>query len=106
MMHNYMHRRSFLAILGASAAAWPLAARAQQLKVPVIGYLDSGAAQQDPIYMAAFHKGLSEMGYVEGRNVAIEYRGTEQRDQLPALAAELVSRRVTVIFAVGGVVRI
>jgi putative tryptophan/tyrosine transport system substrate-binding protein len=95
-----IRRREFIAALG-GAAVWPLAAVAQQ-GVPVIGYLDSGAAEPDANMMAAFRKGLSEMGYVEGRNVAIEYRGAEQRNRLDALAAEFVSRRVAVINAVAG----
>src|SRR5262245_4337749 len=89
------HRRSFLTLLGgAAAAAWPLAARAQQRPMPVIGYLGSTAAPP-----AEFRKGLAEIGYVEGHNVAIESRAAQQNDELPALAAELVQRRVTVIFA-------
>jgi len=98
-----MRRRDFIAGLG-SAAVWPLAARAQQQQpaMPVIGFLFAGtAARPSPTEMAAFFKGLNEMGYVEGRNVAIEFRGAEQYDQLPALAADLVRRKVAVIFASG-----
>jgi putative tryptophan/tyrosine transport system substrate-binding protein len=91
-------RRTFIAGLG-SAAAWPLAARAQQAVMPVIGWLDSGQGRPNPAGETAFRKGLSEMGYVEGRNVAIEYRGSGQPEQLPAAAAELVRQRVAVIFA-------
>jgi putative tryptophan/tyrosine transport system substrate-binding protein len=95
-----MRRRQFIAGLG-GAAAWPIMARAQQPKMPVIGWLDSGQGHPNPAGETAFHKGLNEMGYVVGRNVAIEYRGTGQPEQLPALAAELVRRRVAVIVAIG-----
>lgn len=94
-----MERRSFLAALSC-AAIWPLAANAQQKAMPVIGYL--GSASPDPIatLLAAFHEGLSETGYVEGQNLAIDYRWAEHRyERLPALAADLVSRRVDVIAA-------
>src|SRR5262249_13878512 len=95
-----MKRRDFIALLAATAAAWPLAARAQQPALPVIGYLVAGgpgtAFSLDP-----FLKGLSEMGYVEGRNVTFVFRGTERYDELPALAAELVRRRVNVIYTGG-----
>jgi putative tryptophan/tyrosine transport system substrate-binding protein len=94
-----MRRRDFVAGLG-SAAAWPIAARAQQAPLPVIGLLSSVFADTHPI--GAFHRGLAEQGYVENRNVAIEYRFAEGRyDRLPALASELVSRPVDVIAAVG-----
>ena len=92
-----MKRRTFIAGLG-SAAAWPVVARAQQSVMPVIGWLDSGQGQPNPAGATAFRKGLSEMGYVEGRNVAIEYRGSGQPEQLPAAASELVRQRVAVIF--------
>jgi putative ABC transport system substrate-binding protein len=94
-----MRRRAFISFLGA-AAAWPLAARAQQTAMPVIGYLGTGT-RPDPSALVPFGKGLSQMGYVEGRNVAIEFRMTEQYSQMPALAAEL-ARRATVIYAYGG----
>jgi putative ABC transport system substrate-binding protein len=95
-----MRRRDFIALVG-GAAAFPLAARAQQPKMPVIGVLGTGSVMLSGPDGAAFLQGLSETGYVEGRNVAIEYRGAEnQFDRLPALAAELVRRQVSVIFAV------
>ena len=95
-------RREFIALIGAAAAPsllWPLAARAQQPAMPVIGWLDSGRGQPNAAGSAAFRKGLSEVGFVEGRNVTIEYRGGEHYEQLSAFAAELVRRRVAVIFA-------
>jgi putative tryptophan/tyrosine transport system substrate-binding protein len=92
-------RREFIALLGSAAVAWPLAARAQQSAVPVIGWLDSGRGQPSTASSAAFRKGLGEIGYVEGHNVTIEYRGGEHYEQLRASAADLVRRRVSVIFA-------
>src|SRR5262245_8933582 len=93
-----MKRREFVAFLG-GAATWPLAARAQQPKMPVVGYFSS-ASRRD--LAAAFRQGLKEAGYVEGQNVAIEYRFAEnQYDRLPALAADLVRRQVVVIYANG-----
>ena len=92
-----MRRREFITLLG-GAAAWPLAARAQQPVMPVVGFLNSAGDK----WTTAFRRGLSEEGQIEGRNVAIELRSTEQYGEVPSLAAELVRRRVTVIAALGG----
>ena len=98
-----IRRREFVTLLG-GAAAWPLAARAQQPAVPVIGYLALSAPEPIAYQMSAFRKGLSEVGFVEGRNVAIEGRfANNDYDRLPELAADLVRRRVGVIVAAGGV---
>src|SRR5262245_46608766 len=98
-----MKRRSFIALLG-GAAAWPVAASAQQPAMPVIGFLATYKLDQfGKTMLAAFRDGLKETGFEEGRNVAIEFRSAEGRyDRLPALAAEFVSRRVSVIAAAGG----
>jgi putative tryptophan/tyrosine transport system substrate-binding protein len=97
-----MRRRELMLLLGGVAAVWPLVARAQQKAMPVIGYLHYGSPGPFAPFVTAFHQGLSETGYVEGQNLAIEYRWAEGRyDQLPALASELVDRKVDVIAAFG-----
>jgi putative tryptophan/tyrosine transport system substrate-binding protein len=96
-----MHRRDFIkVVVVGSAATWPLAARAQQSSMPVIGYLGPGSAQSDAFRVTGFRQGLKEAGYVEAQNLKIEYRWAEDHyDRLPAMAADLVRHQVAVIVA-------
>ena len=99
-----MNRREFITLLGGAAVAWPIAAQAQQSAMPVIGFLDPRSPDAMTERLRGFRQGLRDTGHVEGENVAIEYRWAEnQRERLPALAAELVRRQVAVIFPTGNV---
>src|SRR4051794_9120266 len=93
-----MHRREFITVLGSAAAGWPLVARAQQPLMPLIGFLSGASLETMREYVLAFHRGLADTGFVEGRNLAVEYRWAEgHNDRLPALAADLVRRGVAII---------
>ena len=98
-----MRRREFITLLGGAVATWPLAARAQHVPVPLIGFMSSRSSAESAYLVAAFRKGLNEEGYIEGRNVAIEFRWANGRyDQLPALATDLVKQRIALLAALGG----
>src|SRR5260370_19440702 len=100
-----MRRRNFIALLGSAAAAWPLAARAQQPAMPVIGFLHSQSPETYAEMMRGFRQGLKDSGYIEGETLAIEYRSANnEMDPLPAVSTDLVRRRVAVIATGGGTV--
>ena len=102
MQFDQLRRREFITLLGGTAMAWPLAARAQQATMPVIGFLRNTSAAASAPLLVALRKGLNESGYVEGQNVTIEYRWAEgQDDRLPGMAADLVQHRCAVIIGAG-----
>jgi putative ABC transport system substrate-binding protein len=98
-----MRRREFIARLGSAAASWPLAARAQSPRIPLVGYIHPAAPETTPRLVAAFRQGLTDIGFIEGQNVVVEYRfARDEQDRLPELAADLVALNVAPIAATGG----
>jgi putative ABC transport system substrate-binding protein len=103
MHFDRLNRREAITLLGGASVAWPITARAQQASMPVVGFLNAQTPHEFTHLVVAFHRGLNEGGFVEGQNVAIEYRWAEQHyDRLPGLAADLVRRQVSVIVGTGG----